>query len=512
MNLTELQLKARVRTPWQALDLGVKMARRWYLPLMLAWLLPALAMGLLLSGLMYAYAVFSVSPLPLSFSVLWEIRPAWLLLIIWWLKPLFDRLPLLLLSRYLFNEDVTGLFNWRVLLRLYRFDLWSSLIFRRMSLQRSLHLPVIVLERQKGVARRRRCELLGRSCGTAAGWLTLTAFSLEMLLALGVELLLMSWFDKGFQFEPTFLMTGEEIAFLYFLNLFGILAMALIAPFYIAAGFSLYLNRRIELEAWDLELVFRESARRREASSSLKPLLSALLMLLMLVPLSVPPAQASDLTRQQREARDQIRTILSTPPFVIEEKVTHWQWQDEPDPVDSEDRPLRDWLKSLGDGDLSMVFFIAELLLWIGVGLLVVLVLKKLIRHLKVPHLVPPNARQADSAPQVVMGMAISADSLPEQIDVHIGEAFERGDERQAVSLMYRHLLFLLIHQHQVPVEPWYTELECADAVAQQPQLALDGRFDALTQHWLRLAYGHQSPPQAQVLSLYQSLKQVLAP
>ena len=35
------------------------------------------------------------------------------------------------------------------------------------------------------------------------------------------------------------------------------IAMSIVEPFHVAAGFSLYLNRRTELEAWDLELAFR---------------------------------------------------------------------------------------------------------------------------------------------------------------------------------------------------------------------------------------------------------------
>jgi hypothetical protein len=30
-------------------------------------------------------------------------------------------------------------------------------------------------------------------------------------------------------------------------------------PFYVAAGFCMYLNRRVELEAWDIEQAFRDA-------------------------------------------------------------------------------------------------------------------------------------------------------------------------------------------------------------------------------------------------------------
>jgi hypothetical protein len=36
-------------------------------------------------------------------------------------------------------------------------------------------------------------------------------------------------------------------------------AVAFVEPFYVAAGFGLYLNRRVELEAWDIEQEFRRA-------------------------------------------------------------------------------------------------------------------------------------------------------------------------------------------------------------------------------------------------------------
>ena len=40
-------------------------------------------------------------------------------------------------------------------------------------------------------------------------------------------------------------------------NLLYALVLVVWEPVYVACGFTLYLNRRTELEAWDIELVFR---------------------------------------------------------------------------------------------------------------------------------------------------------------------------------------------------------------------------------------------------------------
>jgi len=36
-------------------------------------------------------------------------------------------------------------------------------------------------------------------------------------------------------------------------------AVLILEPFYVAAGFGMYLNRRAELEAWDIEQEFRRA-------------------------------------------------------------------------------------------------------------------------------------------------------------------------------------------------------------------------------------------------------------
>ena len=46
------------------------------------------------------------------------------------------------------------------------------------------------------------------------------------------------------------------------------LASGFVGPFYAAGGFALYLDRRAELEAWDIELALRKMKRRREAVRS----------------------------------------------------------------------------------------------------------------------------------------------------------------------------------------------------------------------------------------------------
>ena len=60
--------------------------------------------------------------------------------------------------------------------------------------------------------------------------------------------------DAAFNFvDPTSLAQQQGA------SLFYALTVLFIEPFYVAAGFGLYLNRRAELEAWDIEQEFRRA-------------------------------------------------------------------------------------------------------------------------------------------------------------------------------------------------------------------------------------------------------------
>src|SRR5690606_31254809 len=84
---------------------------------------------------------------------------AWL--VMWWLKPLFDRIPLYVLSRAVFGETPTT----RQTLAAQRSWGWRAmrghLLWRRISLVRALSLPVDLLEGADPARLRERRRVLG---------------------------------------------------------------------------------------------------------------------------------------------------------------------------------------------------------------------------------------------------------------------------------------------------------------------------------------------------------------
>jgi hypothetical protein len=227
MNLDKLQVNACVRSGWQALDLGFLMARAWLRLLYIASLMPML-------------------PLTVVLLVIFSDSPFWAVLVLWWLKPFWERLPLFIASRMLFDE-APGI--WSSMKTLPLKDILPWLLWRRFSPQRAFDNPVTVLEGLKGAARRERLRVLHGKYTDVALSNQFVCFFCELLLAFGL-LVLFDFFTPDaldMHFYDTF---GDlTVAGEWIFSLAAIIAMSLVMPFHTMAGFALYLNRRIELEA-----------------------------------------------------------------------------------------------------------------------------------------------------------------------------------------------------------------------------------------------------------------------
>jgi hypothetical protein len=180
--------------------------------------------------------------------------------VVFWLKPWLDRTLLFVLSRAVFGEAT----RWRDLWAARRDVFWRSLVptltLARLSPWRAVTQPIGQLEGQHGRSgRKRRAALMGRLRGPAFG-LQLVYAHLEVvvLLALGA---LLAWFLPDALRSELWqqLQDGESIGLNAVFALVYAGVVLVLEPFYVAAGFALYLNRRVELEAWDIEQEFRHA-------------------------------------------------------------------------------------------------------------------------------------------------------------------------------------------------------------------------------------------------------------
>lgn len=181
-------------------------------------------------------------------------------LILWWLKPWFDRTILFVLSRAAFGQSTSLGDLWRSQGAVLWRQLLGTLTLRRLSPWRSFTQPVYQLEGLSFGKRNQRVSQI-RSGKTGGALLMTSAYSFVELALMFALLSLAYWFAPMGQ-EPRFdqLFTGEgERVFELAIAVAYSVVIVVLEPFYVAAGFGMYLNRRVELEAWDIEQEFRRA-------------------------------------------------------------------------------------------------------------------------------------------------------------------------------------------------------------------------------------------------------------
>lgn len=477
MRPTDSVVVLRPRNPWEAMDLGVLLARRHAGLLMLAWALLGLPLLALLSLL------------------LWE-SPGWVLLAFWWLKPLGERLPLFILSRTLFGVTPRLSEALRALPGLLRAELLASLTWRRFSLTRSFDLPVLLLEGLAGQELQQRRAVLAAGHGKrGAGWLTLVGLHLELALWLGLlaflYLLLPAQVSIGLDWQRLPGSTPTDRLWLEHLGN-GLYALVLMVwePLYVACGFGLYLNRRVHLEAWDLEVAFHRLRRR------LNGLTCALLLATSLVlgplprtALAQPPVPQPEQVLGRQKARADIQALLGQPPFSQREETTRWRFGEPAQAPDIDTQPF---------DSLSLARWLAgtlEIILWVAAGAGAVLLAWRYR-----DWLAAFAGRSAPTARHPLPGPA-EQDALrpgPSALPADIAEEAERlwvSDPGQALALLYRGLLEHLRTDCHLTLSEADTEGEILRRVCCLDQRELQNLAETLTLHWQNFAYGRYLPP-----------------
>ena len=321
MRLSDATVVIRPRSTWEAMDLGVLLSQRHRRLLMTSWALVTLPVFALLSW------------------GLWD-SPSLAVFIFWWLKPAFERLPLYILSQAMFGETPTlkqALHQW---VRLLKPQLLASLTWRRLSLSRSFVMPVVQLEGLDGRQRQLRLQVLLQRDAGAARWLTIIGAHLEGALWIGLMvlfyLLLPQQVALDWSWQSLISAATQEWRWLEHLtNAFYALVLVVWEPIYVACGFSLYLNRRTVLEAWDIELVFRRMRQRLVSAGAV--LLMAVIVLMPTthslwaaeLPISPDSPRLLDQPLTSQASRDSIKAILEQPPFKNRESVTRYRFGEE---------------------------------------------------------------------------------------------------------------------------------------------------------------------------------------
>ncbi|BCG23238.1 hypothetical protein TUM18999_14290 [Pseudomonas tohonis] len=528
MRLTDASVAIRPRSAWEAMDLGVLLARRHMGLLMASWALITLPVFLLLSLLLWNYS-------------------GWAMFVFWLLKPAFERLPLYILSRALFGDTPTLKEALKAYPRLLKPQLIASLTWRRFSPSRSFDMPVMQLEGLSGAARSQRLVVLGQRDAGGATWLTIIGMHLETALWMGLITLLYlmlpqqvvadwDWQKLLEQAEGDWVWMEHLSNSLYFF------VLMVWEPVYVACGFTLYLNRRTALEAWDIELVFRRLRQR------LTGLAYALVLGMGVVLATTLPAQpvlaaegasscplpvedpngpdAPRLTHQElssQAASESIAKLLDEPPFENRETVTRWRFPDtdakdkKKEELSKEDaESLTNFIKGLFKlADLwnstSWLALIIKVVLW---GLLISLVALVIWRYREwlstfVGSIGLPQRKRRE-APLQLFGLEVAPETLPDDVASE-AERLWAEHPREALGLLYRALLSHLLHDFRLPLKGSHTEGEVLGLVQGLQRDELSRFAQVLTRHWQNLAYGHQLPPESLKRGLCEGWRRLIA-
>jgi hypothetical protein len=492
MRLEHLSVALRPRTPWEAMDLGQALVRANAAAIWKPWLAMTLT----------AFVVVN--------AIAWATGPVWLAAVaMWWLKPLFDRVPLYVLSRAVFGVVPGATQTLRSPQVWARGQLFAWLAWRRLDPGRALKLPVDLLEGPRGAVRGERLRVLQQAVLSPAWALACVGVTLELALLLSIVAL------GSLLWAPTASMlpdTLREMADVFLaapppwaqvcVNAAIWAATSIVEPFYVGAGFGLYLSRRTQLEAWDVELAFRRLAERAQALAG-----GARRLVRPALPLGTPRAQAAE--NDEAPPPAQVRELVGThwreddgafsrsidrayedPDLAPKQKVESWVRRHPETTPEAQDTPPPAWLKVLG----QLFGMVAEYGLWLVVGVLVALLLWKLpkwlpwVRDLTVRELPPtPILEHADAV----------VEPLPDDVPAAVRRLWAAGQARPALALLYRASVERLALRLGRPLPPGATEAECLRRARALPDEAARGAFTRVVRAWQGAAYGHRFPEAA---------------
>jgi hypothetical protein len=371
-------------------------------------------------------------------------------------------------------------------------------------------MPVTQLEGLGGAARRRRARILNDSVFNYGVGITVVYQHMVLVVYAGILLSIFLLIPAPYQdldaieaagaFWESGSRHGEAINLLLFY-----IAQTLLEPWFVGAGFGLYINCRTRLEAWDIEVAFRRMVARRQPAAAAIVLVAVALTAWTGADAS-EPAAANDpgfagywLDEEVDPVLDAVMADDAFREYELEERWVSKRREAE-DPQSSEELDaLAGLFRRLG----LLLGLLSELGLWILAGLLVVWLYSSRDRWL--PYLSGPQRGVRPSPRIELTSGAIAAADLPTDIPGRVRLLWAEGREREALSLLYRGSLFALVERYGVRLPASATEGDCLVAVEEQASAPQSESFRRIVAAWVQVAYGAQKPADATVDELVSS-------
>jgi hypothetical protein len=387
---------------------------------------------------------------------------------------------------------------------------------------RGLYQAIWQLEGARGaVAAERRRVIGGNKTAKSAFWFGTMCAHFEIILQFGLIAFIGIFLSHENAINPFGYLFGEgkSVSPLLMIVTFACYAFAggVVGPIYIACCFTLYLNRRATLEAWDIEIMLRQIA----PPSAQKPavvmpaaLLAPLILafaLLQPAPVdaadaapaqpgcSVPERIANQLDKQaksrgpdqdteQAKLRREVTDLFASDDlrgYICKEL---WQpkkqsKKEPPKPRSSD--PLPDLTVAAGVIKVILIAAAISLVAWL------------LYRY---RDKFPALARiQLPKKATEIRGLDIRPETLPDDVTAEVRKLWEQGQRRAALALLYRATLSRLVHEDELLVTYGATEGDCLRLAgrAHAEHRLSEARFSitrVVTGLWLNAAYGGRWP------------------
>jgi hypothetical protein len=504
MRLESLRVELRPRSPWEAVELGTALVRTNARAIWVPWLLITLPIFVL------------VNAAGLALGMVWL---PWL--VMWWLKPVFDRIPLYVLSRAVFGEAPGTRQTLTAQLRWGWRAMWPMLLWRRFSPMRAMTLPVDLLEGVEPQRLRERRRVLVTGVSGTTILLTLTCFGFIGALAMsGVSLAMLL---VPFEYLPElrtqvwlFMEYQPPVWLVVVLHVLVWIGTSVIEPFYVGAGFGLYLNRRTQIEAWDVEIAFRRLRARLQAGATTLLLVVAMAAALPshaqspgMCPLPQVKGEAETATLQEvfgkglvdeSSFKEAVGRAYRDPLLRPKKKEVRWE---ERNPAEKKefDLPQMKWLGRL----LESIGLIGEIALWTVLGALVLALVLTAKRWW--PWLRGGFAGRQEPPP-VDVSDATLPDILPDDIATAARKLWREGRPRRALALLYRASVEVMAERAGIALVPGATESECLRASRRMPQGEDRDAFSRIVRVWQYAAYAQRLPKDDEFETLLGTLSQ----
>ncbi|MCL2006965.1 MAG: hypothetical protein FWG77_02665 [Treponema sp.] len=455
-------LHLRSRSVWEAVDSGVLLWRSNF-----AYFLPFFAIPVW-------FIAWSLRLLP-GDSVYLSY------LILWWLKPLFARPLLFIISRNFIGQ--TTRVNLSAFMNFIK-GLPGDLLWRRLRPGRFAAMPIRILENLDSQEFRQRKKDLTRGGLGFSVFLSILALAIEFILLLGEFLFILMLIQL---ISPSAFMeiwnNGRSVEIIIFIlfcfNFF------LVESLCVCMGFCLYINCRVELEGWDLQLLFQKFAKNGSKVIPVLLILSALLLPSKAHSNEVFPVFPENYPVISARHLENLQDILSHEDFGGSRESRAIRFRSD---RESRELPGIDFADSLERIRLIFSFFLRLIVVLSIAGFVGFLIYLVLIKKL---YLLPFGSKLKRVSSSYANFLASSED--PGELFDRAQSFFEKGLLREAWASCLSGCLGAFHYKYDINFPIDATEYDCLNLIRNTTP-AEEEKFRFLIESWVPLAYADRPP------------------